>query len=62
MKKFRDAKAEAVADFEVRYVTAALERYGSVSRAALHLGLDRANFRRILRRHGVASPQRRPPE
>ncbi|HEX2688414.1 MAG TPA: helix-turn-helix domain-containing protein, partial [Kofleriaceae bacterium] len=50
------AKREAGAVFEKNYLTMALERAkGSISEAARLAGLDRANFRRLLLRHGIAA-------
>jgi two-component system response regulator HydG len=47
-----EAKQRAVHDFESFYVGALLERsMGNVSAAARAAGMDRSNFRRLLRRH-----------
>ncbi len=48
---FRDAKDRAVCSFERRYVEALMRRTkGNVSEAARMAGLDRSNFRRIVKR------------
>lgn len=52
--EFARAKESAVEDFEHRYLTDVMARAsGSVSEAARLAGLDRSNFRRLLRRHGI---------
>jgi DNA-binding NtrC family response regulator len=51
---FARAKQDAVDAFERAYVTDALSRTGgSVAEAARLCGLDKSNFRRILRRHVI---------
>lgn len=51
---FAEAKELMMKAFEVRYLTAMLERsHGSISAAARLAHLDRSNFRRLLRRHGL---------
>lgn len=48
---FADAKERVVASFEAQYVGSLLARTsGNVSEAARRAGLDRANFRRLVRR------------
>jgi DNA-binding NtrC family response regulator len=48
---FREAKEKAVLRFESTYVSALLQRTkGNVSEAARAAGLDRSNFRRIIKR------------
>ena len=48
---YPDAKKKVLADFDVAYVREALRRSsGNVSEAARLSGLDRSNFRRVLRR------------
>jgi DNA-binding NtrC family response regulator len=48
---YPDAKKKVLADFDVAYVREALRRsQGNVSEAARLSGLDRSNFRRVLRR------------
>ena len=52
--EFARAKESAVEAFEHRYLTEVMSRAaGSVSEAARLAGLDRSNFRRLLRRHGI---------
>jgi two-component system response regulator HydG len=52
---YRDAKEQALAAFEHHYFTALRERTGAnVSEAARQAGLDRSNFRRAIKRAGVA--------
>src|SRR5690606_27165615 len=52
---FAQAKALAVAAFEQRYLTQALARTGgNVSAAALAAGMDRSNFRRLLKDYGLS--------
>jgi DNA-binding NtrC family response regulator len=51
---YRDAKQKALADFDVAYFRALLERTGgNVSEAARQAGLDRSNFRRAVRKAGL---------
>jgi DNA-binding NtrC family response regulator len=48
---YAEAKKRLLADFDVAYVRAALDRAGgNVSDAARQSGLDRSNFRRVMRR------------
>jgi DNA-binding NtrC family response regulator len=50
---YRDAKRVALKTFERHYVASLLKKTtGNVSQAARHAGLDRSNFRRILRKCG----------
>ncbi len=52
--EFRRAKELAVARFERHYLQALLARHdGNISAAARHAGMDRSNFRRLLKRHGL---------
>ncbi len=52
---FTDARERAVESFERQYVQALLRRTeGNVSEAARRAGMDRANFRRVMRRLGLA--------
>jgi two-component system response regulator HydG len=52
--QYRRARDLALASFERSYVTALMRRAsGNVSQAARHSGLDRSNFRLIMRRTGV---------
>jgi transcriptional regulator of acetoin/glycerol metabolism len=49
-----EAKRRAAADFERGYLERVMSRaQGSVSEGARRSGLDRTNFRRLLRRHGL---------
>lgn len=49
-----EAKRKSAAEFERCYLVSVMERArGSVSEAARIAGLDRTNFRRLLRRYGV---------
>ncbi|MCB9554932.1 MAG: sigma-54-dependent Fis family transcriptional regulator [Deltaproteobacteria bacterium] len=50
---FADAKAQLIERFERQYLEDALANHGSVSAAARAVGLDRSNFRRLLRRHNL---------
>jgi DNA-binding NtrC family response regulator len=51
---FREAKREATAAWERRYVKALVGRYqGNLSRAARAVEMDRNHLRTLLRRHGV---------
>ncbi len=53
-REFALAKETAVEAFEHRYLQDVMARAnGSVSEAARLAGLDRSNFRRLLRRHGI---------
>ncbi|MBI2892821.1 MAG: sigma-54-dependent Fis family transcriptional regulator [Deltaproteobacteria bacterium] len=50
---YRDAKRVALRTFERHYIASVLKKTtGNVSQAARHAGLDRSNFRRILRKCG----------
>ncbi|MCU0662017.1 MAG: sigma-54 dependent transcriptional regulator [Myxococcota bacterium] len=52
---FADAKKRVVDNFEREYMVELLRRSGgNVSEAARQAGLDRSNFRRVLKKHGVA--------
>ena len=54
LRPLADARREASASFERHYLTEVLAlARGSISEAARLAGVDRANFRRLLRRHGV---------
>jgi two-component system, NtrC family, response regulator HydG len=56
--RFTEAKALAVNAFERRYLAAVMERAGgNITQAALHAGMDRSNFRRLLKEHGMARGQ-----
>jgi DNA-binding NtrC family response regulator len=58
---YRTAKQKVMEEFDRGIVDAALRRYeGNVSRASESLGLDRANFQRIMRRYGFQSSGYRP--
>jgi two-component system response regulator HydG len=51
-----EAKHLAVGAFERRYLANLLRRtHGNVSQAAESAGVDRANFRRLLKQYGVAT-------
>ena len=51
---YADAKQQAVHTFERRYLGALMRKStGNVSEAARSAGMDRSNFRRLLRAHGV---------
>ncbi|MCA9669104.1 MAG: sigma-54-dependent Fis family transcriptional regulator [Myxococcales bacterium] len=50
---FSQAKARFVEGFERHYLASALERHGSIAAAARAAGVDRSNFRRLLKRHGI---------
>jgi len=51
---YSDAKQSAVHTFERRYLGALMRKSaGNVSEAARAAGMDRSNFRRLLRAHGV---------
>lgn len=53
---YADAKQRIVADFEQRYLAAVMEKTGgNISQAARVAGMDRSNFRRLLKRHRVQS-------
>jgi len=51
--QFPEAKAQAIERFERHYLERMMERHQSVTAAARASGLDRSNFRRLLRRHGL---------
>ncbi len=51
---FSDAKMRAVEDFEITYLERVLKvSDGNISEAGRRAGLDRSNFRRLLRRYGI---------
>jgi DNA-binding NtrC family response regulator len=51
---FARAKQAAIDDFEHRYLQDVLRRAGGrVAEAARLCGLDKSNFRRLIRRHGL---------
>ena len=50
---FPDAKARAVKWFEENYLHNLLLRHDNISAAAREAGLDRSNFKRLLRRHDI---------
>ena len=52
-ESFKEAVGRAEAAIRACYLRGVLERYGTVSAAARHAGLDRANFRRMMRRYDV---------
>lgn len=50
---YPEAKKRVLKDFDRAYGAVQLERAGgNVSEAARRAGLDRSNFRRVLRKHG----------
>ena len=54
---YSNAKAAVVEGFTVRYLTHLLMRNGgNVTRAAAEAGMQRPNFRRLMRQYGVTSP------
>ncbi len=57
---FPDAKERALVEFETAYAARSLEQSGgNVAEAARKAGLDRSNFRRLLRRRGLLKEPRR---
>ena len=51
---FAQAKALSISAFERRYLSTVMERaVGNVSHAAAAAGMDRSNFRRLLKDHGL---------
>jgi hypothetical protein len=53
-KPYREAKSEAIQRFEYEYSCALLRRTGgNISHASRLASMDRANFRRLLRRHNL---------
>jgi DNA-binding NtrC family response regulator len=56
--KFAEAKALAVGAFERRYLSTLLEKNaGNITAAALAAGMDRSNFRRLLKDAGLRGSQ-----
>ena len=56
--RFRKARTLSMAAFEQRYVTELLRRVeGNISEAARLAGLDRSNFKRIVKRAGIDPPE-----
>jgi len=57
-KGFRQAKLQAVGEFEKRYLTELLARTkGNLTRAAVIAGQDRSAFGRLVRKHGLRPTQ-----
>ncbi|MBN2496518.1 MAG: sigma-54-dependent Fis family transcriptional regulator [Deltaproteobacteria bacterium] len=55
---FREARQMAMGDFEQRYLVEVLGRSdGNVSQAARLAGMDRSNFKRVMKKHGVQPDQ-----
>ncbi|HRG96375.1 MAG TPA: sigma 54-interacting transcriptional regulator [Polyangiaceae bacterium] len=55
---FRDAKEEAMAEFECAYLTALMEwAGGNVSRAARKAKMDRMNLHRLVQRYNLKAPR-----
>ena len=50
---FPEAKSQAVDRFERSYLQGLLKRHPTISAAARAAGLDRSNFKRLLKRHGL---------
>ncbi len=58
---YRTAKQKVLEEFHRSFIQAALTRHGgNVSRASESLGMDRANFQRMLRRYGLQAAGFRP--
>jgi DNA-binding NtrC family response regulator len=53
MKKYKQARAEAVAQFESSYVRDLIATYANVSEAARQAHIDRVYLHRLMRRHGL---------
>ncbi len=58
-RPFARARAEAAEQFEREYLTGLLEQHQTVSAAARAAGMDRSNFKRLLKRYGIL-PARTP--
>jgi len=56
-RPFNEAKSVAVERFERDYLLRLLQQHDSISAAARTAGLDRSNFRRLLRKHGIQQPK-----
>lgn len=53
---FKDAKKIWVDRFEVSYIKACLgNHFGVVTKASVHAGMDRGNFQKLMRKHGITS-------
>jgi len=53
---YSEAKKRLIDEFNINIITSTLVKYsGNVTRAAEHLGLDRANFQRLMRRYNITS-------
>lgn len=59
-KPFAEAVEPLESGIRVAYLRGLLERHATVSDAARAAGIDRANFRRMLRRYGLTTPAMRP--
>lgn len=57
---FAQAKALTISAFERRYLTLLLEKSANISQAALAAGMDRSNFRRLLKEHDLGRGQTDP--
>jgi transcriptional regulator with GAF, ATPase, and Fis domain len=56
---YREAKAQAIAAFEIRYLTGLLDRHAwNVSSAAREAGVDRNYLHRLIRRYDLQRPAR----
>jgi two-component system response regulator HydG len=50
-RPFNELKNETIAAFERAYLLGQLEKHGNISAAARAAGMDRMNFKRLLRRY-----------
>ena len=58
-RRFRVAKAEAIASFERQFLTELMTQHqGNITAAALAAHVDRVHFLRLLDRHGLRKPRR----
>jgi DNA-binding NtrC family response regulator len=58
-RRFRVAKAEAIASFERHFLTEVMsEHRGNITAAAIAAHVDRVHFLRLLDRHGLRKPRR----
>ena len=53
---YKDAMDRIVDGHAMQYLEAVLDHCGSIAAAARHAGMDRANFKRLLKRFGVDRP------
>ncbi len=60
--KFSDVRRALIDNFEKRYLQELMRQFGgNISAAARAAGMERSNFKRLLREHGLHAPGNEPP-